>query len=160
MQSVTAFGRMMIEQTKNEVENKYRVENGFSHDAKVHTIKQDSLSVSLCVNQFVCLLFFVCAYIRLFVGDIRRHRFGDGEVWSVDCRRSDGARTRSSRLRFCQIYQTYQTRVRESVLPLSSHQQKEVQFFHCPHCLLIGDGIDDWMCYNINLCIVQYFWFL
>lgn len=34
-QSVTAFGRMMIEKTKTEVENKFRVENGYAHDAKV-----------------------------------------------------------------------------------------------------------------------------
>ena len=34
-QSVTAFGREMIEQTKNEVESKYTMENGYEHDAKV-----------------------------------------------------------------------------------------------------------------------------
>ena len=34
-QSVTAFGRMMIEQTKTDVESKYTVENGYEHNAKV-----------------------------------------------------------------------------------------------------------------------------
>ncbi|KAJ8299468.1 hypothetical protein KUTeg_023528 [Tegillarca granosa] len=34
-QSVTAFGRMMIEQTKNFVEEKYTVANGYKYDAKV-----------------------------------------------------------------------------------------------------------------------------
>ncbi|XP_052797645.1 DNA polymerase delta catalytic subunit-like [Mya arenaria] len=34
-QSVTAFGRMMIEQTKNYVEETYTIENGYKHDAKV-----------------------------------------------------------------------------------------------------------------------------
>ena len=34
-QSVTAFGRMMIEQTKNYVEERYTVENGYEHTAKV-----------------------------------------------------------------------------------------------------------------------------
>ena len=35
LQSVTAFGRMMIEQTKNYVEETYTVENGYKHNAKV-----------------------------------------------------------------------------------------------------------------------------
>lgn len=34
-QSVTAFGRMMIEQTKNYVEQRYTMENGYKHNAKV-----------------------------------------------------------------------------------------------------------------------------
>ena len=34
-QSVTAFGRMMIEQTKCYVEEKYTVANGYDHNAKV-----------------------------------------------------------------------------------------------------------------------------
>ncbi|XP_052225251.1 DNA polymerase delta catalytic subunit-like [Dreissena polymorpha] len=34
-QSVTAFGRMMIEQTKNYVEETYTIENGYKHNAKV-----------------------------------------------------------------------------------------------------------------------------
>lgn len=34
-QSVTAFGRMMIEQTKQHVENKYTIANGYKHNAKV-----------------------------------------------------------------------------------------------------------------------------
>ena len=34
-QSVTAFGRMMIELTKNEVEATFTVEKGYEHDAKV-----------------------------------------------------------------------------------------------------------------------------
>jgi len=34
-QSVTAFGRQMIEQTKCYVEEKYTVANGYDHNAKV-----------------------------------------------------------------------------------------------------------------------------
>ncbi|XP_071104876.1 DNA polymerase delta catalytic subunit-like [Haliotis cracherodii] len=34
-QSVTAFGRMMIEQTKQYVEERYTISNGYKHDAKV-----------------------------------------------------------------------------------------------------------------------------
>ena len=34
-QSVTAFGRMMIEKTKDEVERRYNVANGYKHDARV-----------------------------------------------------------------------------------------------------------------------------
>ncbi|XP_064601473.1 DNA polymerase delta catalytic subunit-like [Liolophura sinensis] len=34
-QSVTAFGRMMIEQTKQYVEERYTIANGYKHDAKV-----------------------------------------------------------------------------------------------------------------------------
>ena len=34
-QSVTAFGRMMIEHTKKEVEERYTVDNGYEHNAKV-----------------------------------------------------------------------------------------------------------------------------
>merc|ERR1712126_638529 len=34
-QSVTAFGRMMIEQTKNEVESMYTVDKGYSANAEV-----------------------------------------------------------------------------------------------------------------------------
>ena len=35
-QSVTAFGRMMIEQTKQYVEEHYTIANGYQHDAKVN----------------------------------------------------------------------------------------------------------------------------
>ena len=35
LQSVTAFGRQMIERTKQLVEDKYCIANGYSHDAKV-----------------------------------------------------------------------------------------------------------------------------
>lgn len=44
-QSVTAFGRMMIEETKNQVENKFTVENGYEHDAKVIYGDTDSVMV-------------------------------------------------------------------------------------------------------------------
>lgn len=36
LQSVTAFGRMMIEQSQQLVENKYNIANGYSYDAKVY----------------------------------------------------------------------------------------------------------------------------
>lgn len=35
MQSVTGFGRQMIEQTKQLVESKYIISNGYKGDAKV-----------------------------------------------------------------------------------------------------------------------------
>ena len=38
LQSVTAFGRMMIEQTKHHVEEKYTIANGYKHDAVVSVI--------------------------------------------------------------------------------------------------------------------------
>ena len=41
-QSVTAFGRNMIEQTKSAVECKYTVENGYEHNAKVNDLLQIS----------------------------------------------------------------------------------------------------------------------
>ncbi|KAL3841404.1 hypothetical protein ACJMK2_019556 [Sinanodonta woodiana] len=44
-QSVTAFGRMMIEQTKNHVEERYTVENGYNHNAKVIYGDTDSVMV-------------------------------------------------------------------------------------------------------------------
>ena len=34
-QSVTAFGRQMIEQTKTHVEEQYTIKNGYEHDAQV-----------------------------------------------------------------------------------------------------------------------------
>jgi len=34
-QSVTAYGRAMIDQTKQEVEQHYNVANGYQHDAEV-----------------------------------------------------------------------------------------------------------------------------
>lgn len=43
--SVTAFGRVMIERTKNEVEQKYTVANGYSHDAVVIYGDTDSVMV-------------------------------------------------------------------------------------------------------------------
>jgi len=49
-QSVTAFGRMMIEQTKNQVEAKYTVENGYEHDAKVIYGDTDSVMVRFGVK--------------------------------------------------------------------------------------------------------------
>ncbi len=49
-QSVTAFGRMMIEQTKNEVEAKYKAENGYAHDAVVIYGDTDSVMVKFGVD--------------------------------------------------------------------------------------------------------------
>lgn len=43
--SVTAFGREMIEQTQKEVEKKYTIENGYSHDATVIYGDTDSVMV-------------------------------------------------------------------------------------------------------------------
>jgi len=49
-QSVTAFGRMMIEQTKTDVESKYTVENGYEHNAKVIYGDTDSVMVRFGVS--------------------------------------------------------------------------------------------------------------
>ena len=49
-QSVTAFGRMMIEQTKNEVEKKYTLENGYAFKAEVIYGDTDSVMVKFGVD--------------------------------------------------------------------------------------------------------------
>ncbi len=49
-QSVTAFGRMMIEQTKNEVEGKYKVSNGYTFNAEVIYGDTDSVMVKFGVD--------------------------------------------------------------------------------------------------------------
>lgn len=49
-QSVTAFGRMMIEQTKNEVEATYNKINGYDHDAVVIYGDTDSVMVKFGVK--------------------------------------------------------------------------------------------------------------
>merc|ERR1712012_1205785 len=49
-QSVTAFGRNMIEETKNQVENMYTVANGYEHDAKVIYGDTDSVMVRFGVS--------------------------------------------------------------------------------------------------------------
>jgi len=49
-QSVTSFGRMMIEMTKNEVEKQYTMENGYKHDAKVIYGDTDSVMVRFGVD--------------------------------------------------------------------------------------------------------------
>ena len=61
-QSVTAFGRMMIEKTSAEVEAKFRVENGYAHDAKVNT-----LSFFVIKNK-IYRLHLICDY---FIGNLR-----------------------------------------------------------------------------------------
>jgi len=49
-QSTTAFGRMMIEETKNQVEANYTVANGYEHDAKVIYGDTDSVMVRFGVS--------------------------------------------------------------------------------------------------------------
>lgn len=50
MQSVTAFGRMMIERTKELVESKFTVENGYATNAKVIYGDTDSVMVKFGVE--------------------------------------------------------------------------------------------------------------
>ena len=47
---MTAFGRMMIEQSQQLVESKYRIANGYAHDAKVHVGQGKGYQVSQIVN--------------------------------------------------------------------------------------------------------------
>lgn len=47
---MTAFGRMMIEQTKDLVEKKYITENGYEHNAKVIYGDTDSVMVNFGVK--------------------------------------------------------------------------------------------------------------
>lgn len=50
MQSVTAYGRVMIEQTKQEVEKQFRIENGYKNDAMVIYGDTDSVMVKFGVK--------------------------------------------------------------------------------------------------------------
>lgn len=49
-QSVTAYGRTMIEKTKQEVESHYKKENGYDHDACVIYGDTDSVMVKFGVK--------------------------------------------------------------------------------------------------------------
>lgn len=50
LQSVTAYGRTMIEQTKQEVEDYFRIENGYKNDAMVIYGDTDSVMVKFGVK--------------------------------------------------------------------------------------------------------------
>ena len=49
-QSVTSFGRTMIEKTKQLVEERYRIDNGYKHDAKVIYGDTDSVMIKFGVD--------------------------------------------------------------------------------------------------------------
>jgi DNA polymerase delta subunit 1 len=49
-QSVTAFGRQMIEETKNVVESRFTIANGYPHDAKVIYGDTDSVMIKFGVK--------------------------------------------------------------------------------------------------------------
>ncbi len=96
-QSVTAFGRMMIEKTSAEVEAKFRVENGYAHDAKVKYIV-------VFIKNKIYRLHLICEY---FVGNLRWHRFCDGEVWCFYGGRSYDFRSGSGRICLSQVRQAH-----------------------------------------------------
>src|SRR5581483_6757404 len=51
--STTSYGRQMIEKTKHEVEQKYTIANGYSHDATVIYGDTDSVMVKFGPNDLV-----------------------------------------------------------------------------------------------------------
>ncbi|CAG8602463.1 12440_t:CDS:10 [Funneliformis mosseae] len=51
--SVTAYGRQMIEKTKQEVENQYTIANGYQHDAHIIYGDTDSVMVKFGVDNLV-----------------------------------------------------------------------------------------------------------
>ena len=53
LQSVTAFGRQMIERTKQLVEDRYCIANGYKHDAKVY---ETIYSQILNRRPYICLI--------------------------------------------------------------------------------------------------------
>lgn len=74
IQSVTGFGRQMIEQTKQLVESKYTLSNGYQADARVSTVMNQSLipwwsDVSKTLDTYVfCFLFLFCP-VQVIYGD-------------------------------------------------------------------------------------------
>ena len=63
LQSVTAFGRQMIARSKELVEQKYCIANGYPYDAKVHVhaftctaLRASAFVYSAMYNIIICIL--------------------------------------------------------------------------------------------------------
>jgi hypothetical protein len=107
--SVTAFGRQMIEFTKQEVESQYCIKNGYDHDAKVVYGDTDSVMVMFGCKDLPNAMRLGKGFLPFSVSEL------------ID------TRSRGGRFSICQVRQTHQIRIREGVLPLSSHQQEAIR---------------------------------
>ena len=111
---MTAFGRQMIGQSKDLVESKYCIANGYSNDAKVCTVNDivymNIIIVRSC-GMKACVVVACWISIVSRAGHLRRHRFSDGAVWSKDSGREHGTGTRGSGDNFSSFPPSHQTGV-------------------------------------------------
>ena len=76
---MTAFGRTMIEKSREIVEEQYSIQSGHQCDAKVCNVPAYP---KLYIRMYV-LCNVTCTLYGLYVeGHLWRYRFCDGEIWS------------------------------------------------------------------------------